>query len=176
MARTAAHRALLDGQLETLYSDHHRWLESWLRGRLGNQMDAEDVAQDTFLRVIRSSLDGEHLREPRRYLITIARGLTVDLFRRRTLERQYLEALAVMPETTRPSEEDQAIILETLLEIDAMLDGLGSQVKQTFILSRFDGLTYQQIGDQLGVSLRTVNNHMARAMEHCCLYLLGLRS
>jgi len=161
--------------VETLYTDHHRWLKSWLRGRLGDVCDAEDLAQDTFLRVLRSPEDGEPLREPRSYLLTIARGLTVDLFRRRTLERRYLEILAELPEAQRPSEEESAIIVETLLEIDAMLEGLGSQVKRAFMLSRFDGLTYQEIADRLGVSLRTVNNHMAKAMEHCCLYALEQR-
>ncbi|MNF10559.1 putative RNA polymerase sigma factor FecI [compost metagenome] len=57
------------------------------------------------------------------------------------------------------------------MEIDRMLDGLGAKVKCTFLLAQLDGLTYAQIAERQGISLRTVNNHMARAMEHCCLML-----
>ena len=53
----------------TLYSDHHGWLKNWLGRRLGDAMDAEDLTQDTFIRVIRSSQDPGLLREPRRFLV-----------------------------------------------------------------------------------------------------------
>jgi len=165
---------LLDtsGSLGRLYRDHHGWLKGWLRGRLGNVMDAEDLAQDTFVRVIRSPQPAEYLREPRRFLVTIAKGLTVDLFRRRSLERQYLEALAELPEPHWPSEEERAVTLETLVELDAMLAGLGSRLREAFFLSLLEGRTYAQIASLLGVSLRTVKNDMAKTMEHCALYRL----
>lgn len=157
---------------ESLYRDHHLWLRGWLRGRLQSSQDAEDVAQDTFLRVLRVSQKAEALREPRHFLVTIARGLTIDLFRRRSLERQYLEALAALPEAEWPSEEQRAIASEALVLLDAMLAGLGSKVREVFILAQFEELTYQQIATRLGLSLRTVNNHMAKAITHCCLYRL----
>lgn len=157
---------------DRLYRDHHSWLERWLRGRLGDLTDAEDLAQDTFLRVIRSPCQKDGLREPRKFLITVAKGLTVDLFRRRSLERQYLEALASMPEQQWPSEEERAVTLETLMELDAMLVGLGVRLREAFFLSLLEGKSYQQIAEILGISLRTVKNDMAKAMEHCCLYRL----
>lgn len=158
-------------QVRLLYSDHSRWLFGWLRRKLGCPADADDLVQDTFLRIVKSP-EMTALREPRRFLVTIARGLAIDLFRRRSLERLYLDALAALPEPEWPSEEERAITLETLLQIDAMLAGLGPKVRAAFILSQFDGQTYQEIAGQLGLSLRTVNNYVARAMEHCCLYRL----
>lgn len=159
---------VLRSAVNDLYCDHHSWLQGWLRKRLGNAFDAADLAQDTFVRVIRARSALE-IREPRHYLSTVAKGLLVDLFRRRSLEQAYLDALACVPEAEQPSLEEQAILLEALLEIDRLLDGLGARVKQAFILSQFEGLTYPQIAERLGISLRTVNNHMAKAMEHCCL-------
>ncbi|MBH3426330.1 sigma-70 family RNA polymerase sigma factor [Pseudomonas alkylphenolica] len=154
-----------------LYCDHHGWLNGWLRKRLGNAFDAADLTQDTFVRVLkaRTALD---IREPRPYLSRIAKGLLIDLFRRRSLEQAYLEALAIMPESVQPSLEEQAIYLQALVEIDRLLQGLGNTVRQTFLLSQFDGLTYPQIAERLNISVRTVNNHMAKAMEHCCLMQL----
>lgn len=163
--------AYIDG-VEQNYREHNGWLVNWLRGRLGCMSDAEDVAQDTYFRVIRAEVDMQVIQEPRSYLLTIARGISVDLFRRRTVERWYLDALSLLPEQEWPSEEDNAIVLETLIEIDDMLTGLGSKVREVFILSRFGGLKYAQIAEELGISVRTVNNHMARAMESCCLFQL----
>lgn len=159
--------------LDVLYREHSGWLRGWLRQRLNNSADAADLAQDTFVRVLLAR-SANSLREPRHYLTTIARGLVVDLYRRRSLEQAYQEALANLPEASHPSLEEQAILFEALVEIDRLLDGLGSKAKQIFILSQCEGLTYPQIAERLGISLRTVNNHMARAMEHCCLIMAGL--
>ena len=157
--------------IEMLYADHHGWLSNWLRRKLGNHFDAADLAQDTFVRVLRSR-NAHEIREPRQYLATVARGLMVDLFRRREIEHQYLEALAALPQPVWPSPESRALVVEALIEIDAMLAGLGPRVRLAFLLSQCDGLTYPQIAEQMNVSLRSVNKYMARAMEHCCLYRL----
>lgn len=164
----------LRSAVHTLYCDHHGWLNGWLRKRLGNAFDAADLAQDTFVRVIKAR-NALEIREPRPYLSMIAKGLLVDLFRRRSLEQAYLEALAAMPEAEQPSLEEQAILLQALMEIDRLLHGLGTKVRQVFILSQFDGLTYPQIAERLDISVRTVNNHMAKAMEHCCLMQIQLQ-
>ncbi|MBE7373887.1 sigma-70 family RNA polymerase sigma factor [Pseudomonas lopnurensis] len=163
--------ASTDTALHALYRDHHGWLRGWLRQRLSNSADAADLAQDTFVRVL-VARTADSLREPRHYLSTIARGLVIDLYRRRSLEQAYLEALAAMPVAVQPSLEEQALLFDALLEIDRLLAGLGAKVKQTLILSQFEGLTYPQIAERLGISLRTVNNYMAKAMEHCCLMQL----
>ncbi|MDG9853867.1 sigma-70 family RNA polymerase sigma factor [Pseudomonas nitroreducens] len=156
-----------------LYRDHHGWLRGWLRQRLNDSADAADLAQDTFVRVLMAKSAGV-IREPRHYLQTIARGLVIDLYRRRSLERAYLEALALLPEAVQPSLEEQALLLEALTEIDRMLDGLGQKTRQAFILSQLEGLTYSQIAERLGISIRTVNKYMTKAMEHCCLAMVRL--
>ncbi|MEJ5905642.1 sigma-70 family RNA polymerase sigma factor [Pseudomonas kermanshahensis] len=163
----------LRSAVNDLYCEHHGWLNGWLRKRLGNAFDAADLTQDTFVRVIkaRSALD---IREPRPYLSRIAKGLLIDLIRRRSLEQAYLEALASLPEALQPSLEEQAILLQALVEIDRLLQGLGPKVKQVFMLSQFDGLTYPQIAEHMNISVRSVNNYMAKAMEHCCLMQLQL--
>lgn len=159
------------GQVENLYRAHHGWLQGWLRRRLDNAWNAADLAQDTFVQVLRRPEEVSGLREPRSYLATIARRLAIDLYRRQSLEQAYLEALASLPEDQVPCLEQQAILLEELLEIDRLLDGLGRSVKHVFLLSRFEGLTYAQIAERTGLSLRTVNSYMAKAMLHCCQLL-----
>lgn len=154
--------------VQTLYVDHHAWLLGWLRKRVGNRPDAADLTQDTFLRLLRSGSTAR-IQDPRNYLSTIARGLAIDLYRRRSLERAYLDAMARMPKDQHPSPETQALLLEALVEADRMLDGLPSKVRHAFILSQVEGLTYREIAQAMGLSLRTINNYLARALEHCCL-------
>jgi RNA polymerase sigma-70 factor (ECF subfamily) len=157
-------------EVQSLYSNHHGWLQGWLRRKLGCPHNAADLAQDTFVRVL-GKKEPVAAAEPRAYLATIANGLVVDFHRRRALERAYLETLAALPEPQSPSLEERAIVLEALTAIDAMLDGMKPAIRQAFILSQLEGLTYAQIAQRLQVTVRTVNNYMLKALEHC--YLLA---
>ena len=85
-----------------LYRAHHGWLHGWLRAKLGNAFDAADLAQDTFLRVLRHRHELDALREPRAYLTTIAKRLLMNHHRRRSVEQAYLEALAIYHRNGRP--------------------------------------------------------------------------
>ena len=154
--------------LHLLYSEHNGWLKSWLRARLGNASDAADLAQDTFVRLL-ASRDIEQIREPRTYLSAIARALMIDKFRRRALEQAYCEALAQHPEPMDISPEKRLLILETLVAIDSMLDGLGERTRQIFLSVQLEGLSYVATGKRLGVSVTTVKKHVIRAMTHCLL-------
>lgn len=157
-------------RVHQLYHDHNGWLQGWLRKRLGCADKASDLAHDTFLRLI-SQRDNPQLREPRAYLSTIARSLMIDLFRRRRLEQAYLEVLAGQPEQLEVSPERRAIIIETLLEIDALLDGLGLRGREIFLLAQLDGLSFVEIGRRLELSANTVRKHFIRAMTHCLLLI-----
>lgn len=160
--------ATTDGkaQLHRLYRDHHGWLQGWLRKRLGDREHAADVAQDTFLRLLVSGRFPGHL-ESRSYLTQIARNLVIDQWRRQRIEQAYLDSIASLPEPQSPSLETRAIIIETLLQIDAMLDGMPTKVREAFLLSQFEGLTYEQIAERLQVSLSSVQKYMTRAIQAC---------
>lgn len=153
-----------------LYTDHHNWLCGWLRRKLGNDHDAADIAHDTFLRVLKKP-EAQAVQEPRPYLSTIASGLVVDFYRHRRLEMAYLETIAQLPEAQAPSLETRAILLETLVQIDTMLDGMKPVVRQAFLMSQLEGMTYADIALRLNITKRTVSNYMTAALEHC--YLLA---
>lgn len=158
-----------------LYREHGTWLQGWLRRKLGCVWEAADLTQDTFVRVLASPAAGrqlEELREPRHFLVAVARRVMVDHLRRRALERAWLEEMALWPEPVAHSPETRALILETLCEIDAMLDGLGARPRQAFLLSQLEGLSYAEIAGRLAVSVSSVKKYMARATEHCLLLML----
>ncbi|MEN5045824.1 sigma-70 family RNA polymerase sigma factor [Pseudomonas koreensis] len=152
--------------VESLYHDHHSWLTGWLRRRLGCPDSAADLAQDTFIRVL-SSREPAVIIEPRAFLTTLAKRVLFNHYRRQDLERAYLDTLAQMPEMVAPSEEDKAIILQTLIELDQLLDGLPRLVKRAFLLAQVDDLTYPQIAAELSISVATVKRHLHKAALRC---------
>lgn len=155
--------------LGLLYRTHHSWLHGWLIRRIGCRDNAADLAQDTFVRLLKSR-QSSPLREPRAYLSSIARGLMIDQYRRRELERAYLESVTLLPQHEVPSEESRLMILDALERIDRidrMLGTLKPRVRQAFLLARLDGLTCAQIAEKLGVSRATVERDLATALQHC---------
>lgn len=153
--------------VDALYRDHHAWLLSWLQRRQHYGDQACDVAQDTFLQALLRPQQIVALRQPRAWLSSVARGLLIDRFRRHKLEAAYLQALAHLPEPEAPSAERQLMLLQTLMQIDALLDGLPSKARMAFLLSRLEGMSYQDIAIRLGVSLSSVEKYMAKAIRHC---------
>lgn len=152
--------------VEDLYRAHQGALVEWLRKKLGCASNAVDLAQDTFLRLLLKR-DLETLREPQAYLRTIAHSLVVNHWRRQDLERAYMNSLAVLSENTLPSEEEKAILIDGLQEIDRLLGRLSIKARTAFLLSHLDGLTYAQIAVELGVTDRMVKKYMAQAMLVC---------
>lgn len=158
-----------EDDMYSLYSGHHGWLRGWLRKNLGCSETAADLAQDTFLKVMQKQQadTGFSISYPRRYLRMVANSLMVDHFRRRAVEQAYLDVLAQQPEPATISAEERQILLETLQQLDRLLDTMPLAMRQAFLLSRLDGLTYQQIAERLGVSLRTVKRYMQQAFIQC---------
>lgn len=153
--------------IEALYCDHHSWLKGWLLRRLGNAEQAADLAHDTFIRLLSSERVPATLHEPRAYLTTVAQNLVSNHWRREKLEKAYLDALAHAPAGLAPSPEEQAILLETLLELDQLLDGLPAIVKRAFLLSQLDGQTHAQVAEALGISVPTVKRYLVKALQRC---------
>lgn len=164
--------AEFDAQQEVcaLYSDHHGWLFGWLRKYTGNAFDAADLAQDTFLSVITAGSAGE-IREPRPFLVTIARRLMAHRHRRQLLETSYLEMLAALPEERAPSPEAQLLALEALQQVDRALDGLPARVREAFLLAHLEELSYAEIARRLAVSASSVKQYLARANRQCLFAL-----
>ncbi|MBB3117282.1 RNA polymerase sigma-70 factor (ECF subfamily) [Massilia violacea] len=168
----SAHDLAPRSDFAALYMEHHGWLVAWLRRKLNGADHAVDLAHDTFVRILcQPDQKRAPLQEPRAYLTTVARNLLINYVRRQSLEQAYLDVLAQLPEAQTPSPETRLMLLETLHEIDAMLDGLPSKAREAFLLSQLEGLTYAEVGERLDVTVRTVKRYMAAAFEQCILLL-----
>lgn len=166
MSSSLSDASLRDTSVDGLYRAHHGWLQGWLRKRLGDRERAADIAQDTFVRLlVTGRLPG--VQESRSYLAQIARNLVIDQWRRQRIEQAYLDSIAHLSEQEIPSPESQALILETLLEIAAMLERMPKNVRTAFLLSQFEGMSYQQIAEHVGVTVSSVQKYMTRAIRAC---------
>ena len=155
-----------------LYRDHRDWLFGWLRKSLNCAQRAEDLSQDTFMRLLgRDEL--REPREPRAFLVAIAKGLLFDYFRRAALEQAYLTELMLIPESEQPSPEAQQLILEDLKAIDRLLGKLSSKARAAFLYNRLDGLGHAEIAQRLGVSVPRVRQYLAQGIRQCYVALYG---
>lgn len=150
----------------TLFNDHHSWLLGRLCQRLRNTAEAEDVASESFLRVMNYRCV-QQLQEPRAYLTTVAKSVLLQYWRRRDLERAWIDSQALWPQAMAPSPEERALLLESLERIALALDGLPLKARTAFLLSQLDGLSYAEIAAQLGVSASMVRKYMAQALQQC---------
>ena len=153
-------------QLHGLYVDNHGWLQGWLNNKLGCSYRAADLMHDTFLRLLIRD-EKVQAREPKAYLMTVAKRVLIDYWRRERVEKAYLEALMQIPETYAPAPEEQHIILETLIEIDHLLGELPIIVKRAFLYSQLEGLKQADIAEKLNVSISTVKRYLIKAGAQC---------
>lgn len=112
-------------------------------------------------------------REPRAFLVAIAKGLLFDYFRRAALEQAYLAELMLIPEAEQPSVEEQQMILEDLKNIDRLLGKLSSKARAAFLYNRLDGLGHGEIAERLGVSVPRVRQYLAQGIRQCYIALYG---
>lgn len=151
--------------IEALYVGHHQWLRRWLQTRLGDRHCAEDLAHDTFVRLL--AKEEGFPTSSRALLVTVARRVLLNHWRRKRLEAAWLEALARLAPALQPDPETRQILFETLVEIDRLLDGLPTQVRRAFLLTQLDGLSQADVAARLGVSVSTVKRYLLQAMERC---------
>ena len=106
------------------------------------------------------------VQEPRAYLTTVAKGVLVNWYKRQALERAYLEALAALPEPVAPSPEQRPGTGDPAR--DRRHAGRAAAHRAAHVLlSQLDGMKYEDIAQQLEVSLTSVKRYMAQAFRQC---------
>lgn len=171
----ATNQILQQDVIRALYEEHHSWLKAWISKKLGCSSSGADLAHDTYLRLLQKE-NIPHLLEPKAYLTRIAHDITVNFLKRRDIEHAYHQALISLEPHHVPSVEMQAILLESLFEIDAMLSGLPANVRKAYLMLQLDGFSYAHIAAELKVSVRTVTSYIAKASLCCALARLELNS
>ncbi len=154
---------------EAFVSDNQSWLQKFLSGKLGCSHDAQDLSQDTFIRVLTSSVSLLDLKEPRAYLATIANRLIIDKARRKKIELAYIETYGVHLEDQALSPSSEWVF-ENVRKLEALvklLEGLAEKPRAAFLMSRLDGMSYKEIAIELKVSVSMIKKYVAKSLLHC---------
>lgn len=153
-----------------MYRQHRSWLSSYIQRRLNCPFTTADLVQDTYLKLLGKDILPQ--QNDRRFLTHIARGLVIDYYRRRKIETAYLEILEQAPEEFSISAENKTLLIETLVEIDSLLQQIPQKARQAFLMRQVDGMSYKQIAAELNVSVSSVEKYVAKSLQTCALYLL----
>lgn len=142
-------------------------LVRYFRRHLRHEADAEDLAQEALVRLVRSPAQVEHAEA---YVLRIASNLLRDRFRRDRshhtgLHDPFDDALHELP-SEEPGTDDVYASRERLERLLSALDELSPRCRQVFLLQRYEGMTYTAIARQLQVSVSAVEKHMMRALLH----------
>lgn len=148
-----------------LFERYRDSLMRHLTGLLQRRADAEDVLQETCVRLLRAGdLDRTGSRA-RAYMFRIATNLAYDRFRARPTERldddgegAEVTSFEHQPELIVSFADALDIVRKTLLE-------LKPRCRQVFLLRASEELAYEEIAERLGVSKRTVEREMRHALE-----------
>lgn len=142
--------------LDRLYRRYAVWLGRRLRARIGVD-DAADVVQETYLRVAPHAEAG--IRHPKAFLLQVALNLVRDRGRRESRRTLAMEDHCP-PTAEAPPQFDRILLAQIVTAMPPLY-------RDVFVLSRFEGMTYPEIARSLGVSVKTVEWRMSRALEHC---------
>ncbi|WP_127139055.1 RNA polymerase sigma factor [Flagellimonas oceanensis] len=148
-----------------LFQLYHQELCNYMTAISGDPKAAQDIAQQTFIKIWdnRSKLKiGDN--KLKRYVFKTAYHLFIDSQRKRNKESQLLESLKQQAYLDM-IEVDSSLFEERLQRVEREIENLPEQCKKVFILSKREGLKYKEISEQLHISIKTVEVHMARAMK-----------
>jgi len=162
---TAATRKLV----ERVFDKKDDELSHYLERRLPAAADAEDLAQEAYLRLLRVDR-AERIRRPEAMLFRIAANLVCDFYahrgRRRETANTDLVERSIDGDRSRPTEH-RALTRQRLARLERVAAELPPKCRAALVLARRDGMTYREIAGRLGVSRSMVKQYLTRARVHC---------
>jgi len=146
-----------------LFDAHGAVLLATLRRLCGNSHDADDLLQETAVRVWRSFDRRPWLRSPRAWLITIAYRTFLDN-RRRDRRREVAQPAEIVDYRTEPPER-RAERGEEVLRVNQQLDALSPEIQQVVALHYLGGLSIRQTAAAMDVSIAITKNRLHAALK-----------
>ena len=143
-------------------------IKGYFRAKCGDAALAEDLYQDMIISLMASETF-KVAENPRAYAYSTANNLLIDQFRKRAARDRLAKAVA-QENMVDMEPIDGERILEARMKLKAVfnaLEELPELTRKIFQLVRIKGLKQRETAEQLGVTQRTVERHLARALAHC---------
>lgn len=157
-------------KFKILFDKHYNSLCNYANAILSDYDKSEDVVQDILFDFWEKRNDLSI--EPNKYenyLIRSVKFKCIDIHRQKKVVRKY-EA-EIIHENNAIEDNSEKEIPDYKAILIKAIDELPEKTKQVFIMSKIEGLKYQEIADSQGISIKTVENQMGRALKHLRLIL-----
>jgi len=155
--------------VERLFAEHGSALQRFLRRRVRRKTDAQDLAQEVYVRMLRISDPGA-IRNPVLYLYTVANNLVKEhsvLDQRRAGDLDIEAAPPHEQLETLPAFEGELDAVQRITRLRSVLTQLRPKCRAAVVLRFTHGLTYREIAIRLGVSPQMAKKYVAQALTHC---------
>jgi RNA polymerase sigma-70 factor (ECF subfamily) len=160
---------------EMLINRHQGKIQRFLLGWVSNAQQAEDLAQDVFLRVFKARKNYLPTAKFTTWLYRIANNVASNHIRDNANRREYqlssresqsgsralIENIAFAPSGFQPTRQIDKSERATM--IMQALQALGERQKTALMLSKFENMSYQEIADTMGLSVQAVKSLLSRA-------------
>ena len=142
----------------TAWHEHEAELRGWLRRRVGNAVDAEDLLQDVFLKAMRQGERFCAIVDARAWLFEVARNAIADRLR---LARATVE----LPEDLSAEAEEPAVVDSLAMCLPRVLSELDAEDREAITLCDLQGLTQQEYARRKGLTLPGAKSRVQRARK-----------
>lgn len=163
--------------LEQVWDQYAHRLRAFIRSRVGDDAEAEDILQEVLIRVHRHLCYQPDWNKPDSWFYQIARNLIIDHYRRRRDLADLAESLPADPDLPEDDPED-----ELALSLKEMIDELPEPYRQALILTEYQGLSQKQLAESQGISLSGAKSRVQRARDklrdmllQCCHFEIDRR-
>ncbi len=150
-------------EFKNVFDIHFNHIRNYLYYRCGDQEMATDVAQETFIRLWEknSELVVDNLKA---LLYKMAGDLLITHIRKRNVMLRYKSK--PIEEQFNESPHDQMRYKELLMNYEKALEAMPEKQRTVFLLSRMDGMKYNDIAENLGLSVKAVEKRMKLALQN----------
>lgn len=148
---------------ETLVRRHQQALLNFFC-RMGVDSDAEDLVQETFVKVFNYRNRYRPSAKFTTFLYTVARNVHVDAFRKSARKQELMEEEKAEAETAQ-SHDGGISRLRLRMDLRELLNGLPERLRDVVVLGVQQGLKYEEIASIMDVPLGTVKSRMFTALE-----------
>jgi len=167
----AAVRAGDDRAFELLWNRYQARITAYVRGKVRDQSRAEDITQEVFISALRRMRETDRQINFRPWLYEIAKNACIDAFRR---SRGCTEVSIDADDALGPADHGRLAdsgpapdaVIDTKLAIDNLCGAMGEMSpahRDVLVMREFEGLSYREIGDRLGMSGPAVESTLFRA-------------
>jgi RNA polymerase sigma-70 factor (ECF subfamily) len=154
------------GQVAALYREHHGALVALLQCRLGSRADAQEIAQEVYVRLLTMN-DLAHVDSPRAFLFRMAINQSVDYLRKRAVRANMPPEPAEADLHAPPLPEQHLWVSQQWKKVQAALRELPAKSSRAFVLHVVEGRDFSAIASDMKLSERMIRYHVSHAMNHC---------